>query len=629
MSLAKYRADIDGLRAVAVLSVVIFHLHASWLPSGFLGVDIFFVISGFLITSIIYRDIQQDKFTFKDFYLRRIKRILPVFFVVLFATLLVGFFLMPVEENFTDLRKSALASTLFAANLYFMRGGGYFDPNLEDKPFLHIWSLSVEEQFYFVFPILLILLLRFEWTCQRKYPILFSVGLVTLAMSFIDLKAIGITWDTYYMPHLRVPEMLVGSLLAIAWSDGHLRFNTLSQQKRSILSAICLLILFVSFFTTNIFVLPFFPGVASLIPCLATAGLLFLNSEDNSIARLMSLRPVVWIGKLSYSMYLWHWVVLAWFRYVYGIGPLAPTQLFIASLLILGLSCLSYYFVEQPTRHLKLNFTQGLSFYYLLPASLVILLFIVPSEAYGKKYLEEEYGTVVVNKGLLYDTTEGEGLIGDKSKKPTILIAGDSHTAHLESFFDYVGKKEAWCAYASAATSNPFFFDYIYTLREDTKEFADERNKFLSQHYDKYDTIIFSVYWGSVGYAKDPTFIPALDKALNRLQKEGKKIILINSLYKVSDTRLKEYWLLRYGITLPAGRDYWGKDYTETKNNATKVRLYVEQHFPSVQWLDLTPYMPRDLWIDGKPVLADNSHWNAYGAECLGKMFSQEHRLIP
>lgn len=138
MSLSKYRADIDGLRAVAVLSVVIFHLHGAWLPSGFLGVDIFFVISGFLITSIIYRDIQGGSFTFKDFYLRRIKRILPVFFVVLFTAILVGIFLMPVENNFVELKKSALASTFFAANLYFMRGGGYFDPNLEDNPFLHI-----------------------------------------------------------------------------------------------------------------------------------------------------------------------------------------------------------------------------------------------------------------------------------------------------------------------------------------------------------------------------------------------------------------------------------------------------------------------------------------------------------
>lgn len=316
MSSSKYRADIDGLRAVAVLSVAIFHLQASWLPSGFLGVDIFFVISGFLITSIIYREIDLGCFSFKDFYLRRIKRILPVFFVVLFSTLLVGFFLMPWEWSFVDLKKSALASTLFAANLYFMRSGGYFDPSLEDKPLLHIWSLSVEEQFYFVFPILLILILRLEWARQRKYSILFALGALTLAMSFIDLRVFGISWDTYYMPHLRVPEILVGSLLAIAWRDGYLNISTRNSSRaiRSLVGSVCLLILIACFFSTTVFVPPFFPGIASLIPCLATAGLMYANAEDSFVTRLMSLKPIVWIGKLSYSIYLWHWVVLAWFR---------------------------------------------------------------------------------------------------------------------------------------------------------------------------------------------------------------------------------------------------------------------------------------------------------------------------
>ncbi len=176
MSISQYRADIDGLRAVAVLSVIIFHLNAAWMPSGFLGVDIFFVISGYLITSIVYRDLLRGSFSFKDFYQRRIKRILPAFFTVVLFSLLVGLFLVSVESYFEELKKSALAATFFSSNFFFMRGVSYSDPTTEDKPFLHIWSLSVEEQFYFVFPVLLILLLRYDWTRRNKYPILLALG---------------------------------------------------------------------------------------------------------------------------------------------------------------------------------------------------------------------------------------------------------------------------------------------------------------------------------------------------------------------------------------------------------------------------------------------------------------------
>lgn len=626
MSLSKYRADIDGLRAIAVLSVVIFHLHGAWLPSGFLGVDIFFVISGFLITSIIYRDIQGGNFTFKDFYLRRIKRILPVFFVVLFTAILAGIFLMPVENNFLELKKSALASTFFAANLYFMRGGGYFDPNLEDKPFLHIWSLSVEEQFYFVFPVLLILLLRYEWSRKYKYPILLSLGAITLAISFVDLRTLGIMWDTYYMPHLRVPEMLVGALLAMAWSDGLL--PQVEDKLASTLSLLCLAVLFVCFFLTGIFIPPFFPGVASLIPCLATAALLYFNAQPTSGSRLLSNAFVVWIGKVSYSLYLWHWVVLAWFRYVYGVGPLEPQQLLVACLLMLSFSILSYYFVEQPTRHWRLSFGQGLLYFYLAPAALMLTLFLLPDNLYGKQYLPKELAEVKPTHGMLFDTIEGAGLVGDTSKPATVLIAGDSHTAHLDAFWDYVGKREGWCAYASAASSNPFFFDYVFQFRGDTEEFADKRNKFLSKYYGQYDTIVLSVYWGSKYYAKDPGFIPAMDKALNRLLQEGKRVYLVNSLYEVADTRIKEYWLEYYGIKLPK-RDYLGAINDSSRAHAERVREYVQKNFPQVVWVDLEPYLPRDVMANGKPVLADNNHWNSYGAELVAMRFTSEKKLLP
>ena len=153
-----YRPDIDGLRALAVISVILFHINPNYMPSGFLGVDIFFVISGFLITSIIYREMAEETFTFANFYNRRIKRILPIFFVVLIIGLLVVWWLF-LERDFHSITKSAISAVFFLSNLYFSRDGGYFDISSEEKPFNHIWSLSVEEQFYFIFPLVLLFIL--------------------------------------------------------------------------------------------------------------------------------------------------------------------------------------------------------------------------------------------------------------------------------------------------------------------------------------------------------------------------------------------------------------------------------------------------------------------------------------
>ena len=202
-----YRADIDTLRAVAVLSVVCFHFSKTWLPGGFLGVDVFFVISGFLITLILHREMNAGVFSFKNFYVRRMKRILPVFFVVVLTALVLGAMLF-TPDDFAMLSRSALASVLFAANFYFARGQGYFDPAQEEKPLLHIWSLSIEEQYYFVFPILLLLVVRRSYREQMLFMALLM--LMSLLAAYIPTGL-----DKYYLPHLRAFEMLTGSMLAV------------------------------------------------------------------------------------------------------------------------------------------------------------------------------------------------------------------------------------------------------------------------------------------------------------------------------------------------------------------------------------------------------------------------------
>lgn len=628
MSISQYRADIDGLRAIAVLSVIIFHLNAAWMPSGFLGVDAFFVISGYLITSIIYRDLLRGNFSFKEFYLRRIRRILPTFFIVLFTSLLVGSYLIRVEDHFIDLKKSAVAATFFSANLFFMRRGeSYSDPTTEDKPFLHIWSLSVEEQFYFVFPILLILLLRYDWTRRNKYPILLGLGALTLGLSLIDLRKFGISWDTYYMPHLRVPEMLVGSLLAMASTDGLLKW-TPSPIRASIYAFLCFSLLFICFYTGELFTPPLFPGIAGLIPCMAVAGLIYLNSRPTRVSRLLSNGFVVWVGKISYSLYLWHWVVLAWMRYIYGIGPLEPKQLVVAILLMTLLSVLSYYLVEQPTRHLRISFGKSLGLYYLMPATFVLTFYFIPNILHIQPIPKEISGWGKGNTGILLETLEGDGIIGDKTKSPTVLIAGDSYAGHLDVFFDTLGKREGWSAYAVSIPGQPFFINYECLSSSRCYDLDQERDRIILKNLDRYDVVVLSSFWGGEHYYESGfDLAKGLELTLAYLMDRGKRVYVINSGNRIRRVLWKEFPLLNLGINL-AHQDLRDEGYRRSRAYSERIKMLIQKKYPQVSWIDLTLYIPQSLMLGSVPVMADNTHLNFYGAEYVTRRFIEDGRRL-
>lgn len=351
MNVFKYRPDIDGLRAIAVLSVVLFHINPQWLPSGFLGVDIFFVLSGFLITSIIYREMLSKTFSFTEFYNRRIKRILPLFFVVLITGLLISSYIF-LPRDYRGVVDSALSSLIFLANRYFARQGGYFDTTSDEKPFLHLWSLSIEEQFYFIFPLFLLLIMKIPFLRRNILTILGLGILVSLSSAFIDLRGMEIlNWDPYYLSHIRAGEMLVGSFLAV-----YITKYKIQEKKRKsdeYIAILLLSILILCLFLDNIFVSPLFPGILALVPCLAVAGLIFINQEKNKISSFLSLKPMMWIGKISYSLYLWHWVVLAIMRYMYQESKLPLEWNLVAIIIMLILSVFTYYFIENPLRKLK------------------------------------------------------------------------------------------------------------------------------------------------------------------------------------------------------------------------------------------------------------------------------------
>ena len=327
-----YRPDIDGLRALAVISVILFHINPNYMPSGFLGVDIFFVISGFLITSIIYREMAEETFTFANFYNRRIKRILPIFFVVLIIGLLVVWWLF-LERDFHSITKSAISAVFFLSNLYFSRDGGYFDISSEEKPFNHIWSLSVEEQFYFIFPLVLLFIFKNRHLKKHKLGTLIAGGGILLLSSFVNLQKLGIHLDSYYLSHLRMIELLSGSILSVFLFE---KGNKLTTKQSNVLGIIALSVLFLLLYLKNLFVVPYFPGILALLPCIAVSFLILANENGKWTTKLFSIPFVVWIGKISYSLYLWHWIVLAIFRYFIGIGELSFYYLIIITSLIFG-----------------------------------------------------------------------------------------------------------------------------------------------------------------------------------------------------------------------------------------------------------------------------------------------------
>ncbi|MDN6862308.1 MULTISPECIES: acyltransferase family protein [Pseudomonas] len=342
MTILAYRRDIDGLRAIAVLAVVLFHFGVPGITGGFVGVDVFFVISGFLITSIIWRERQAGRFSFIDFWARRARRILPALFVMIAVTLVVGWFLL-APKDYKDLGRSAHYQVTFTSNLLFSRQHGYFDSASDIKPLLHTWSLAVEEQFYIVFPLLLILLssrLK-HWRLALFAVLLASFGMSVWAVEHQPQKA-------FFLLHLRAWELLAGAMLAVM-PKRDWRAPAALAQGVSLGSMALILIAVLGYDATT----PF-PGPTALLPVLGVVGLIWANGQQRTwVSRLLSSRVMVGIGLISYSWYLWHWPVFVYANYA-AVDGLSALELAGLMLLSLILGYLSWRFIETPFREKRL-----------------------------------------------------------------------------------------------------------------------------------------------------------------------------------------------------------------------------------------------------------------------------------
>lgn len=366
-----YRKDIDGLRALAVLPALFFHAGFKGFDGGYVGIEIFFVVSGYLITSIILNEQSKEKFSLINFYERRARRILPALTVVLVVTTLVAYLLMPAYL-LKWYSQSLLAVSLFYSNAYFFFTTGYFDPNAGEQPLLHMWSLAVEEQYYFIYPLFLML---FHQHLRKLLP--WVVLLLTLAsLAFAQYLAnMGYDKLNYYHTSSRTWELMAGALIVFFALDKK-NYPAFVTQFMPLLGFLMIVFAVVIFDKHT----PY-PGLLTLVPVLGTCFIIIFANKDTYVSRFLSLRPVVLIGLMSYSVYLWHHPVYAFLR-MKTIGPPSFEAFVVAVGVSLLLGFLSWKFVEVPFRD-KQRFTRKQIFSYAFASILVLV-----SVAYAGKYFE-------------------------------------------------------------------------------------------------------------------------------------------------------------------------------------------------------------------------------------------------
>lgn len=426
----RYRADIDGLRALAVGSVVLYHADSYWLPGGFTGVDVFFVISGYLITRLIAEDVAQGRFSLGDFYERRARRILPALCVVLLVAAVAAIaWLPPVDLD--RFGQSLAATAAFGSNLWFWRNTGYFDGPAEAAPLLHTWSLAVEEQFYLLFPLLLGLFL----TRLRRWlaPALFGALAGSLALA--EWGAVHQPVAAFYLGPTRAWELLCGSVLALGLVP-----RVTGRTASELLGWLGLASIAAGFVLLSAD--SRFPGVSALLPCLG-AALLIHSAEVRQtwLARLLSVRAVVFVGLVSFSLYLWHWVLFVFARHLAMRELEAAEKVGLIALSVV-VATVSWRFVEQPLRRWRWSggaarvprpvlVAAGGSAVVLVGAGLALhaadgLPGRLPPEALAYAQGEHSYWARRADcDGQLCDVA------AQSSGRPAVLVWGDSHAAAL------------------------------------------------------------------------------------------------------------------------------------------------------------------------------------------------------
>lgn len=646
-----YRPDIDGLRAIAVILVILFHAFPNAVPGGFVGVDIFFVISGYLISTILYSNLAANRFSILDFYSRRIRRIFPALSIVLAACLILGWFIL-LPDEYAQLGKHIAGGAGFIQNFLLWNESGYFDVNGDTKPLLHLWSLGVEEQFYIVWPFLL-------WIAYRLRMSLLWVTLIFLAGSFI-LNIIDVTSKTvmaFYSPQTRFWELLCGAILAklALNTDGVGRY--LNSQAESIfkngLSLIGLILLIAGFTLINED--RNFPGWWALLP-VGGSLILLLAGPHAWMNRLILSHPyLVAIGLISYPLYMLHWPALSFA--VILLGNLTAWQI---ALILLGVflgSAAFYRYVERPLRsgiHLK----QKVIGLLLLVAILGTLGYIVYKQhGFSERVFPKRYANITEGlKWNFYSQAECERKYKnapclENGGEVRVLLLGDSHanhlypglTPHFQSGLLYLGTCAPLLNIGSDNTKNSI---YKPCWSGSIAQYFD-----AIDHNPSIKTVALSAYWrlmldgefqnrrekkqwgsnilrstlpAEQGLPADQLVFLGLSRTIERLQKSKKRIIFVQSSPEISED-FKEFCFARLD-NIPSDQI----SCKITKEQANKLRASedklvseIRESYPGVEiydpMIDLCDEQDCYLIKNGKPLYRDHHHLSEYGSSTVGE----------
>jgi peptidoglycan/LPS O-acetylase OafA/YrhL len=475
----RYRPDIDGLRAVAVLGVVLHHLSTSLAPGGYVGVDVFFVISGYLITGIIHSDLEQGNFTFARFYERRVRRIFPALLVMLCVCLAVGYGLL-FPTDMSAMLRGALGTLLFASNMVFWRdlSAGYFAAtDAMQNPLLHTWSLGVEEQFYLAFPVALLAIRRL---CARWLPhILYAGAIISLGLAALLLHSKSVA--VFFLSPFRAWELLAGALLTVGGIP-----PISSQTRRECVAWLG----FVAVASSIVLYTPKtpFPGLAAVMPVLGACAIIHAGG-NTSVGRLLAARPIVYIGLISYSLYLWHWPVIVFARH-YLVGEAMHDYVVLLGAVSVLIGSLSYHLVEQPFRGRKLSYART-----VVPASIVTVSVLASTAVIG--IIHDGFAGRFSTQIVQYDKertplipfvqcdekTAGDWCkLGSEALPPKTLLWGDSHliawAPAIQNWFQQTGRS----AYLAATSACPPLFGVGTRTKPNCISQNEGVRLFLSKH---------------------------------------------------------------------------------------------------------------------------------------------------
>ncbi|MEY4584370.1 MAG: hypothetical protein RJB10_867 [Pseudomonadota bacterium] len=650
LSHTKYRPDIDGLRAIAVLSVVIFHAFPNALKAGFIGVDIFFVISGYLISSIIFENMDRGSFSFAEFYGRRIKRIFPALILVLLSCLIFGWFGL-LGDEYKQLGKHMAAGAGFVSNFFLWQEVGYFNNAAETKPLLHLWSLAIEEQFYIVWPLIVWLTWKRKWLFLS---IFISLGVASFAYN-VYLVRIDPT-ATFYSPATRVWELLVGVLLAY--------FSTQSKQNaskaeiwqptqavRQIASTLGMLLLAAGLYKIDKG--RHFPGTWALFPVLGSFLLIFAGPMAWFNRFVLSNRLLVWIGLISFPLYLWHWPILSFIRIIESEAP-APFFRNIALILSILLAWMTYYFVEKPIRPSGAHVKNSLKTAVL--AALVAVLGVVGWLVYQNNGIPSRQAAQVdgvnvwdnyafagtcklVTQAPEQDDWCNMGNAPDKS--PTTLLIGDSVGNNFAPMLN---------DFAAANSDSSFVFRQMGRgLCHGLPEIGYDNCKAMLAATDAYiaktpsiHTIIMAANWPLYydGFDSGPSskvtsaqFKTAFEARVTHYQGLGKRVII----FFATPAGVSPRACVVRPIRLP--------ERTGDKNNCVMARHDAvtndgnyRQYFAEIltqkgiSTFDPFKYMCNDKTCkvtDGKRIYyLDHEHFSIYGGQFLAKVAGEELKQL-